>query len=176
MMEYSNNAMMLSWRRSNWKLSQSIMPSANDKKIMDCVAKGWHGTQLTCVSDYELDLITTLLSTSINVLIIWAHQNRPTLTDGKHFTLTNCLEVWVEHESDVVRLNNLLPDIPPRTRLAKIRIPINPIVEPLLDGLNYRCAPILNSVDVGEAETGGMLSIQEHDGIDRLLAILALTQ
>lgn len=86
------------------------------------------------------------------------------------------IEVWFATKQLILDAHYALCSMPVRSRIAVTNLPIDPLIKKTLRGLNYLCLQDTTKDKSEKRHMRGMISVQEFDGVEKMLAILALTR
>lgn len=165
----------LSWTQTDWIYDHLKHISHENVTAMKSFSDGWTGYHLHGVSDFEMNAIRGLCVDPRMIVAVPLYDYAAAQVFGE-LVSASCGEVWLASEDLAIMAHETLSLLPPRVTIMPTSIPLYETVEPMLEGLNYLCGNNLGKDRRREPLTKGVLSIQDHDGIDRLRAILALTQ
>lgn len=161
----------LSWKETKWNFSQKqALAWSFTKKQYKLRSKGWVGIRIRCMSNYEFEVICKAFPDHDKISFIRYPFDGITIVDKVNY-LSESFEVMVETREMLVKLHKVLLSISKRSRYGIVGYPIDLSVKKTLKGLNHLWIERLNG-----GSSSILLSVQEFDGVDKLLAILALTR
>lgn len=165
----------LSWEESTWKPEIDNYSDARGKKLSRCFDQRWVGLRLHLASRYELRAVKSVCNDSSMIMVTHGGGVSGAIIEYLDVEQEN-VEVWFATEELILDAHKVLCSLPVRSRWAMTNLPVDPLIKRMLRGLNYTCfRDITKDTNGHHRRMMGVISVQEFDNVDKMLAILALT-